>query len=52
VCSAPGVQEGDHRLRAGVFDIDLEISLREAREALARVASGHTRGKIVLQVGQ
>jgi hypothetical protein len=35
-----------------VFGIDLEVSLREAREALASVASGHTRGKIVLQVGQ
>jgi hypothetical protein len=28
------------------------LALDQAREALARVAGGHTRGKIVLHIGQ
>jgi hypothetical protein len=28
------------------------LPLEQAREALARVADQHTRGKIVLQIGQ
>jgi hypothetical protein len=28
------------------------LPLEQAREALARVAGRHTRGKIVLQIGQ
>jgi NADPH:quinone reductase-like Zn-dependent oxidoreductase len=32
--------------------VEAVLPLEQAREALSRVASGHTRGKIVLQVGQ
>jgi len=32
--------------------VEAVFPLDEAREALARVAGGHTRGKIVLQIGQ
>jgi NADPH:quinone reductase-like Zn-dependent oxidoreductase len=32
--------------------VEAMLPLEQAREALARVAGGHTRGKIVLQIGQ
>jgi NADPH:quinone reductase-like Zn-dependent oxidoreductase len=33
-------------------NIEAVLSLTEAKDALARVAAGHTRGKIVLQIEQ
>jgi NADPH:quinone reductase-like Zn-dependent oxidoreductase len=32
--------------------IETVLSLEQARQALAQVAGGHTRGKVVLQIGQ
>jgi NADPH:quinone reductase len=32
--------------------VEAVLPLEEARQALARVAGGHTRGKVVLQIGQ
>ena len=43
-----------HLVEAGTLrpQIEAVLPLAQAREALARVAGGHTRGKIVLQIGQ
>ena len=43
-----------HLVEAGTLrpQIEAVLPLEQAREALARVAGGHTRGKIVLQIGQ
>jgi NADPH2:quinone reductase len=43
-----------HLVEAGTLHPQIEavLPLEQAREALARVAGGHTRGKIVLQIGQ
>jgi NADPH:quinone reductase-like Zn-dependent oxidoreductase len=43
-----------HLVEAGTLrpQVDAVLPLEQAREALARVAGGHTRGKIVLQIGQ
>lgn len=42
---------GIDRVEAGVLP-DPALPLEQAREALARVAGRHARGKIVLQIGQ
>jgi hypothetical protein len=32
--------------------VEAVLPLDQARQALAQVAGGHTRGKVVLQIGQ
>jgi NADPH2:quinone reductase len=43
-----------HLVEAGTLrpQVEAVLPLEQAREALTRVAGGHTRGKIVLQIGQ
>ena len=54
MATGPGWRPWPHLVEAGTLrpQIEAVLPLEQAREALARVAGGHTRGKIALQIGQ